>query len=389
MSPGCSLARRGAHRSIAMAHCRSATRVLHWLLEVPRELSSTGQRQLHHHHHHHHFTGIDQPVPSSPSHLLSHWDAALGSWGPGRGMARARGLVPAAHRGPGLGDRWGHMGPGAQGLGASGRRALPRHPKGLNNSTLNSATAIPCGRWLCPHCGQEGTWEDLCGMTHSRSGGSGGPNSRPIRDQIDPSTPVTVPKWAPVARGEAPAHQGSDFVTGEPARRAGGLPDASPFCSGFRKASWTPWSATGARARRERHFFRTTFARRRFVESCWRGMSRLRPPASAKKDGQPAEERKATKTRISKTLMRTSCFFADRACMFDRIRVQHLWEQKARRFFEELRKVREQLQQRVTARPSGISYPTMHVGEGLSLTACQRPSAPTQLSKLIKRLHVN
>ena len=62
-------------------------------------------------------------------------------------------------------------------------------------------------------------------------------------------------------RGEAPAHQGSDFVTGEPARRAGGLPDASPFCSGFRKASWTPWSATGARARRERHFFRTTFAR--------------------------------------------------------------------------------------------------------------------------------
>ena len=53
-------------------------------------------------------------------------------------------------------------------------------------------------------------------------------------------------------------------------------------------------------------------------------MSRLRPPASAKKDGQPAEERKATKTRISKTLMRTSCFFADRACMFDRIRVQHL-----------------------------------------------------------------
>ena len=86
-------------------------------------------------------------------------------------------------------------------------------------------------------------------------------------------------------------------------------------------------------------------------------MSRLRPPASAKKDGQPAEERKATK--------------------------------KARRFFEELRKVREQLQQRVTARPSGISYPTMHVGEGLSLTACQRPSAPTQLSKLIKRLHVN
>ena len=342
VSPGCSLARRGAHRSIAMAHCRSATRVLHWLLEVPRELSSTGQRQLHHHHHHH-FTGIDQPVPSSPSHLLSHWDAALGSWGPGRGMARARGLVPAAHRGPGLGDRWGHMGPGAQGLGASGRRALPRHPKGLNNSTLNSATAIPCGRWLCPHCGQEGTWEDLCGMTHSRSGGSGGPNSRPIRDQIDPSTPVTVPKWAPVARGEAPAHQGSDFVTGEPARRAGGLPDASPFCSGFRKASWTPWSATGARARRERHFFRTTFARRRFVESCWRGMSRLRPPASAKKDGQPAEERKATKTRISKTLMRTSCFFADRACMFDRIRVQHLWEQKARRFFEELRKVREQL----------------------------------------------
>ena len=96
VSPGCSLARRGAHRSIAMAHCRSATRVLHWLLEVPRELSSTGQRQLHHHHHHHHhhFTGIDQPVPSSPSHLLSHWDAALGSWGPGRGMARARGLVP-------------------------------------------------------------------------------------------------------------------------------------------------------------------------------------------------------------------------------------------------------------------------------------------------------
>ena len=67
------------------------------------------------------------------------------------------------------------------------------------------------------------------------------------RSHVRSSSLAEAPRWPMKVQGlRYDARLGSDTGTSK---------------EGSCRASWTPWSATGARARRELHFFRTTFTR--------------------------------------------------------------------------------------------------------------------------------